>query len=195
MEGDKMKNKEVAKILNEIAELLELQGIPFKPAAYRKAAQSIENLSEKLIDIAARGELEKIPGIGEGIAKRIQELLDTGRLKYLEDLRKETQLKSTPLKVIEKVREFEVDGVIIKARITEKYERITVRDSKEFIENSLRTVDIGKPGYSKLIRGRLKRTREWATATYLISREIKEETKDRLRSAAAQEIKRSRQKK
>ncbi len=86
-----MKNRDVAKILNEIAELLEVQEDTFRPRAYRRAARSIEGLSESLYDILARNELEKIPGVGEGIAKKIQELLKTGKLQYLADLRKEVQ--------------------------------------------------------------------------------------------------------
>ncbi|MFX0169604.1 MAG: DNA polymerase/3'-5' exonuclease PolX [Candidatus Hodarchaeota archaeon] len=82
-----MENKEVVKVLNEIADLLELQEVSFRPRAYRRAARSIEGLSESLQDIAARGELEKIPGIGKGIAKKLDELLNTGKLTYLDSLR------------------------------------------------------------------------------------------------------------
>jgi hypothetical protein len=87
--------------------------------------------------------------------------------------------------------EYEINGLKVKARLTEKFERITVRDSKNFVEGSFRTVDIGPPGYSKLIRGRLKSTGEWATSTYLISREIREETKKKLRQAAVKELAKS----
>jgi DNA polymerase (family 10) len=85
-----MRNKEVANVLNEIAELLELiEELPFKPRAYRRAARSIEGLTEDLADLAARDELEDIPGVGKAISKKIQELLETGTLQYLEELRKE----------------------------------------------------------------------------------------------------------
>ena len=43
-----MRNAEVAKILYEIADLLELQDIQFKPRAYRKAAQVIESMSKDI---------------------------------------------------------------------------------------------------------------------------------------------------
>lgn len=85
-----MRNKDVARVLNEIAELLELiEDLPFKSRAYRRAARSIEGLSDSLTDLAARDELEAIPGVGKAISKKIQELLETGRLQYLEELRKE----------------------------------------------------------------------------------------------------------
>ena len=75
------------KIFYEIAELLDLLGETFKPRAYRRAARSIESLAEDLADIAHRGELEEIPGVGKAISGKIQEFLDTGKVKALEELR------------------------------------------------------------------------------------------------------------
>jgi hypothetical protein len=85
-----------------------------------------------------------------------------------------------------------VDGEEVKVHHTERYERITVRSSDQFVEGSLRTLDIGRPGYSKLIRGKLKSSGQWATATYLISHEVSEETKQKLRLAALKEIRKQR---
>jgi hypothetical protein len=183
-----MKNSEIAAVLREIADLLELQEVPFKPRAYRQAAQSIDRLSEQVEDFTKHRDLDAIPGIGEGIAKKIQELVKTGHLKYLDELRKETHQKVVVAKSQGKEVEFEINGVKVKARLTEKYERITVGDPKKFVEGSFRTVDIGPPGYSKIIRGQLKTTGEWKTVTYLISREIREETKNKLRQAAVKEL-------
>jgi DNA polymerase (family 10) len=84
-----VQNSEVAKIFREIADILELQEDSFKPRAYRRAALSIEKLAEPLTNYAARRELEAIPGVGQAIAKKIQEILDTGRLEYLLKLRTE----------------------------------------------------------------------------------------------------------
>ncbi|MEA2089385.1 MAG: DNA polymerase/3'-5' exonuclease PolX [Thermoproteota archaeon] len=84
-----MKNLEVAKIFYEIADLLDIKGVPFKPRAYRRAAQTIETLTEDIQAIYERGELEKIPGVGVNIAAKIGEILETGRLGYLERLRSE----------------------------------------------------------------------------------------------------------
>jgi DNA polymerase (family 10) len=84
-----MDNSEVAAVLYEIADLLELQGIGFKPQAYRRAARNIEQLDRPLSEIAAEGKLDEVPGVGEALSKKIQELLDTGELEYLERLRGE----------------------------------------------------------------------------------------------------------
>ena len=79
-----MKNLEIARILNNIADILEIQEVPFKPRAYRNAARAIESLSEDIEELYKRGELEKIPGVGEHIAKKIEEIIKTGKLKYYE---------------------------------------------------------------------------------------------------------------
>ena len=84
-----MSNMEIAQILYEVADLLEIKGVRFKPRAYRRAAQTIETLPETLREIDKRGELEKTPGIGASIAAKIREILHTGELEYLEDLRDE----------------------------------------------------------------------------------------------------------
>ena len=83
-----MKNIEIAKILYEIAEMLEMQGVQFKPRAYQKAARSVESLSEDIEDVYKRGELQKIPGVGESIAEKIEEIIKTGKLKYYNKLKK-----------------------------------------------------------------------------------------------------------
>jgi len=83
-----MKNLEIAKILYEIADILEVQGVAFKPRAYRRAARSVEELTEDIAKVAERGELQNIPGVGEAISGKIGEILKTGRLKYFEDLKK-----------------------------------------------------------------------------------------------------------
>lgn len=84
-----MKNQEVAQLLYEIADLLEIKGeMVFKVRAYRRAAQSIESLSKDIEDVYRDGKLEDIPGVGQGLAEKIEEYLDKGKLKYLETLKK-----------------------------------------------------------------------------------------------------------
>jgi DNA polymerase (family 10) len=84
-----MKNFEVAQVFNEIADLLEIQNAnPFRIRAYRKAAQNIESLTQNIEEIAKKGSLEEIPGIGKDLAGKIREIVATGRLKYYEDLKK-----------------------------------------------------------------------------------------------------------
>jgi len=85
-----MKNQEIAQILREIAEMLEINGVAFKPRAYRKAAESLENLKEDISEVKA---LENIPGVGKSIAKKIEEYLKKGKIKYYEELKEETAIR------------------------------------------------------------------------------------------------------
>ncbi len=85
-----MKNKEVADILYEIADMLEIKGeIIYKAMAYRRAADNILSLGRDINDIWREGKLREIPGVGKGIAERLDELLEKGRLEYYESLREE----------------------------------------------------------------------------------------------------------
>jgi DNA polymerase (family 10) len=85
-----MRNQEIAGILREISEILEIKGEnPFRIRAYQRAAQNIENLAQDIGDIVASDELERIPGIGKDMAIKITEILKTGTLKQLEELKRE----------------------------------------------------------------------------------------------------------
>lgn len=85
-----MLNFDIAKLLYDIADLQELLDIQWKPRAYRKAAQAVEALSEAIEDIYKKGgikALEDIPGVGEGIAKKIAQFIETGKINELEKLK------------------------------------------------------------------------------------------------------------
>lgn len=82
----RLTNIEVAAILYEVADLLEIKGVRFRPRAYRRVAQAIETIPEDIGDIARDGRLEEIPGVGKSIAEKINEIVETGRLAYLDSL-------------------------------------------------------------------------------------------------------------
>jgi DNA polymerase (family 10) len=85
-----MNNRDVAAIFDEIADLLEFQDAnPFRVRAYRNAARRINDLPEPLAKIAAdpKRQLTDIDGIGKDLAQKIGELLDTGSITMLEELR------------------------------------------------------------------------------------------------------------
>lgn len=82
-----MVNQEVSDLLDEIADLLDLTGAdPFRVNSYRKAARSIGDLTEDIADLANRGELQKVPGVGKGTAERILQYLQTGRMAIHQEL-------------------------------------------------------------------------------------------------------------
>lgn len=81
-------NREISAILLHISQILDIQGEnPFKVRAYVKASETIEGLGYELSLLEDKAKLPKLAGIGEGIAKKISELLLTGSLKYYDDLR------------------------------------------------------------------------------------------------------------
>jgi DNA polymerase (family 10) len=86
-----MKNQEIAKIFNEIADLLEIKNDnPFRIRAYRKAAQNVESLSEDVTEIIKSGKkLTDIPGIGKDLAEKIIEYVNTGKVASHEELKAE----------------------------------------------------------------------------------------------------------
>lgn len=91
-----MTNKKIAKILYDIADLLEIKGTAFKPRAYRKAADFLENLKEDVLNIYKKNGLkglEKLPAIGKSIAQKIEEYLKKGKIKYHQELKKETAVR------------------------------------------------------------------------------------------------------
>jgi len=84
-----MLNKKIADIFYDIADLLELEGVDFKPRAYRKAARKIEGMKEDILDYYENDELREIEGIGKAIEEKINEIIETGGLEYLDDLKDE----------------------------------------------------------------------------------------------------------
>src|SRR3989344_6928839 len=86
-----MKNEELAKIFYAIADILEFKNVQWKPRAYRTAARSIESLSKDIEDLYREegiNGLKEISGVGEGIAKKIVEFLETGKIQEYEGLKK-----------------------------------------------------------------------------------------------------------
>jgi DNA polymerase (family X) len=82
-----MVNQEVAAVLNEIADLLELTGgDTFRVNSYRRASRAIDELGEDVADLANRGRLQEIPGIGKGTAERILQYLKTGQMAVHQEL-------------------------------------------------------------------------------------------------------------
>lgn len=89
-------NRTLAGIFKEIAELLAIKGVKFKPAAYRKAAAVLERLEEDIKIIyekEGKKGLKKIAGIGESIAQKIEEYIKKGKIAYQEEVEKETAVR------------------------------------------------------------------------------------------------------
>ena len=101
-----MTNSKIASIFREIAIYLDMDGVPFKPRAYERAADVIETLDRPLGEIHATGglkALKAIPGVGPAIAEKIAELVTTNRLEYHARLREQMPVDVADLIAIEGV--------------------------------------------------------------------------------------------
>jgi DNA polymerase (family X) len=97
-------NDRLAEMLREMALRLEMAGVPFKPRAYEKAAHAVEAVVQPLGELyrgAGLKALEQLPGIGKGIAGRIEEALRSGSIADLEKLREQVPVDVLGLKRVE----------------------------------------------------------------------------------------------
>jgi DNA polymerase (family 10) len=83
-----MDNLAIAQALTDLADLHELGGtLPFKVRAFRTAARAIEGYGGSVADLAKKGQLAEVRGVGDGVARRIMELFETGKIAEAEQLR------------------------------------------------------------------------------------------------------------
>jgi DNA polymerase (family X) len=86
----KLDNPAVARVLNDIAGILEFKDEnAFKIRSYRMASETIDTMQDQVAELAARGgaaELQKIQGIGKGISAQIVEIVENGKSSYFEEL-------------------------------------------------------------------------------------------------------------
>jgi len=83
-----LKNLELSQIFEQIAKILKIKGEnPFKIRAYEKITLVLENLPIDIETIYQQGGLNNIPGVGTGIAQKIEEFITTGKLEYYEKLK------------------------------------------------------------------------------------------------------------
>jgi len=81
-------NAELARIFNEIGDMLEILGeVVYKSVAYRRVADAVARYPDDVAALFARGEPPKIPGAGAALTAKLAELAETGRLEYHERLR------------------------------------------------------------------------------------------------------------
>ena len=80
----------IVTILNQIALILEIKGEnAFKIRAYKNGSEIIENYGDDIIQITKDGKLGELKGIGKALASKIEEIVETGKLTYLDELKLE----------------------------------------------------------------------------------------------------------
>ena len=101
-----MRNLELAQIFSQMADLLEMkeEDTFFESRAYNKAARVFESLKEDVGEIYQGGglrALQKIPGVGKGLASKIEEFIKTGQIKAYQKLKKESPVDLDSLTSVE----------------------------------------------------------------------------------------------
>jgi DNA polymerase (family 10) len=118
-----MKNRDIARILDRIGDVLEFKGENvFKVNAYRRAARALEDLAEDVQAIKEQGRLRQIPGIGSGMAEKVEEYLSTGKIGKHEEL-----TKDLPPRLMDLLK---IPGLGPKT-LQLAYERLGVRDLED----------------------------------------------------------------
>jgi DNA polymerase (family 10) len=81
-------NTDIARIFNQIADLLEIDNAsPFRVRAYRNAARTVKDQPQSITTMLAQGkELSELPNIGDDLAAKIAEIVETGTLQRLDEL-------------------------------------------------------------------------------------------------------------
>lgn len=159
-----MKNKEVADILYEIADFLEMQDVDWKPRAYRKAARNIEGLSESIEDIHERGELGEIDGVGENIENKISEYLETGEMQYYQELKSDLPVDIEALTAVEGLgpksvkKIYQAIGVTDLDELEEAAEEGEIAEIEGFggktQENILNHIETARKGEERMLIGK-----------------------------------------
>ncbi|HEV2804938.1 MAG TPA: DNA polymerase/3'-5' exonuclease PolX [Chthoniobacterales bacterium] len=137
----------IADVLEKIATLLELKDEnPFKIRAYTNAARSLETWGGNIADLGNEEVLEKIPGIGKAIAAKIKELVETGSLKFFEELRAEF-----PADILEM---FSLPGLGAK-KIKALHEKLQVSSIAQLHEACVAGRVAALPGFGKTTQEKL----------------------------------------
>ncbi|MDY6774358.1 MAG: DNA polymerase/3'-5' exonuclease PolX [Candidatus Nanohaloarchaea archaeon] len=158
-----MKNKAVAELLYEIADFLEMKDVEYKPRAYRRAARNIETLSDPIEEYHEEDNLQQIDGVGENIADKISEYLETGSLEYYEELKEEVPVDVEALTAVEglgpnRVKKlYDALGVSTLEELEEAAEEGKIAEVEGFgeksQENILEHIELAKRGEERMLLG------------------------------------------
>ncbi len=132
-----MNNRQVADKLREMAAFYEMEGVQFKPQAYERAADSVEAFDRELADLydsEGPDGFRKVPGVGEGIAGHIEEILRRGTFAEYEKMR-----RKYPVDVQSLTR---VEGVGPKT-VKTLYQKLKVKNLAD-LEKAARSGAIGR---------------------------------------------------
>jgi len=147
-------NQKIARIFYEMADILEIRNIQWKPRAYRRAAKALELLKKDVSEIYNKygiDEIEKIPGIGKNLSKKIVEYIKTGKIKAYERQKKEKEAEIIAL--------MKIPGMGPK-KIKKIYQKLKIKNIKE-LKKAIKEHKIAKlPGFGLKSEKDLKKSLE-----------------------------------
>ncbi|MEK7482176.1 MAG: DNA polymerase/3'-5' exonuclease PolX [Patescibacteria group bacterium] len=138
-----MSNKEIADIFYKLAIFLEMDKKAFKPQAHERAGASLEALKQDVYTIYKNGglpALEQIPGVGRGLAFKIEEYLKTGRLREYEDYKRKLPVKLDELLAVEGIGPQKIKFL---------YQKLGITDIKSLARAAKQDKIAGLPGFGK----------------------------------------------
>lgn len=151
---------QLAQIFRAMANLLAARRAnPYRVRAYRKAAEAILMITGDLTDLAARRQLQEIPGIGKDLAGKIEEFLTTGTIRAYEDLK-------TPLP--KEVAEWASWPGLSDALVSYLYFRLNIRtlvDLEALVASHLLRTQPGFSGSEEELLAAIRRQRESSAVT------------------------------
>ena len=132
------RNAEVAGLLEEFADLLEARDVEYKPRTYRRAAENIRGHPAAIEHLAADGEsgVKELDGVGDAIASKVVEYVETGGVEELDDLRDELPVDMAALTSVEGVGPKTVGTLYEAFGITDLDELETAAEAGEIQEVS-----------------------------------------------------------
>ena len=156
-----MKNQEIAEIFRQIAQILEVKGENvFRVRAYERAARNIEAVPEDIEVFVKEERLTTIPGIGRDLEEKIKEIVLSGRLKYLEELKKNTPKGLIQMLAIPGIGpktakllydKLQIQDLVMLERMAQMGKMKDVPGIKEkTVENILRGIELIKKGRSRM---------------------------------------------
>jgi len=132
-------NRSFARLLRQMAALLDEDGVAFKPAAYRRAAFVFDDLKQNMREINDVKEFKKFPGVGDAIATKAVEFLETGSIKHLDALLAKRGGLSEELMQIEdlgpkRVRQIQGLGIHTTAELVDAAKKGKLKELPRFSE-------------------------------------------------------------
>jgi DNA polymerase (family 10) len=160
-------NDELASLLEEMADLLEAQDVEYKPTAYRRAAENVREYHEPVEELVADGgedAVGEINRVGDAIAAKLVEYVETGEIEELEALREELPVDMAALTSVEGVGPKTVGTLYEELGITDLEELEAAAQAEEIREikgfgakteqNILDGIEFAKQAHERTLLGK-----------------------------------------